>query len=206
MVNEINAALVASRTNRRRFIGCGCTAAAALTLGPAFLAACSSDNRSGSSPSPTPQTRPAVTPATVLFTNVNVFTGKSLVIGKGMSVLVKDGTIAGVQPGAIAGPDGAMVIDGGGRTLMPGLIDNHVHIFLSASTEAQLMDPKSTTEILFGRAREEVERMLLRGFTTVRDMGGPAFDLKREYEEPDNRLHEADEVVHAVGGSEVGDV
>ena len=178
MANEINAGLAVARTSRRRFI-CGCSAAAALTLGPAFLAACSSDTKSGSSASPTPQTRPAVTPATVLFTNVNVFTGKSLVIGKGMSVLVKDGTIAGVQPGAIAAPEGAMVIDGGGRTLMPGLIDNHVHIFLSASTEAQLMDPESTPEVLFGRAREEAERMLLRGFTTVRDMGGPAFELKR---------------------------
>jgi imidazolonepropionase-like amidohydrolase len=178
VANEINAGLAVARTSRRRFI-CGCSAAAALTLGPAFLAACSSDNKSGSSASPTPQTRPAVTPATVLFTNVNVFTGKSLVTGKGMSVLVKDGTIAGVQPGAIAAPEGAMVIEGGGRTLMPGLIDNHVHIFLSASTEAQLMDPESTPEVLFGRAREEAERMLLRGFTTVRDMGGPAFELKR---------------------------
>ena len=168
-----------SGISRRRFIGCGCTAAAALTLGPGFLAACSSDNESGSAASSTPQGRPSVTPAATLFTNVNVFNGKSLVVAKGMSVRVKDGTIAAVQPGTIAAPDGAMTIDGGGRTLMPGLIDNHVHIFLSASTEAQLMDPKSTPEILFGRAREEAGRTLLRGITTVRDMGGPAFDLKR---------------------------
>jgi len=118
-------------------------------------------------------------PPATLFTNVNVFTGKSLVVGKDMSVLVKDGTITAVQPGTMAAPEGAMTIDGGGRTLMPGLIDNHVHIFLSASTEAQLQDPKSTPEILFGRARDECEQILLRGITTVRDMGGPAFDLKR---------------------------
>ena len=182
MANESNprplAQFAASRTSRRRFIGCGCTAAAAaLALGPGFLAACSSDNKSGSGS--TPEAGPAVAPPATLFTNVNVFTGKSLVVGKGMSVLVKDGTIANVQPGTMPAPEGTMTIDGGGRTLMPGLIDNHVHIFLSASTEAQLMDPKSTPEILFGRAREEAERMLLRGFTTVRDMGGPAFDLKR---------------------------
>jgi len=167
----------ATRTSRRRFIGCGCTAAAALSLGPAFLAACSSDSKSGSGA--TPQNRPASPPAPTLFTNVNVFTGKSLVIGKGMSVLVEDGAITAVQPGTMAAPNGATIIDGGGRTLMPGLIDAHVHIFLSASTEAQLTDPTSTPEMLFGRARDEAGKILMRGITTVRDMGGPAFDLKR---------------------------
>jgi imidazolonepropionase-like amidohydrolase len=62
---------------------------------------------------------------------------------------------------------------------MPGLIDNHAHILLSASTEAQLMDPKSTPEVLSGRARYAAERMLLRGFTALRDMGGPVVDIKR---------------------------
>ncbi len=171
--------IAATRTSRRRFVGGGCTAAAALALGPAFLAACSSDITSGSGSSPSPESRPASPAPATLFTNVNVFTGKSLVIGKGMSVLVKDGTIAAVQPGTMPAPEGSMTIDGGGRTLMPGLIDNHVHIFLSASTEAQLTDPASTPEALFGRARAEAERMLMRGFTAVRDMGGPVFDLKR---------------------------
>lgn len=166
-------------TSRRRFIGCGCIGAAALTLGPGFLAACSTDNTSSSGSSSNPATTPAVTSAATLFTNVNVFTGKSLVLGRNMSVLVKDGKIAAVQPGTVSAPDGAVIIDGGGRTLMPGLIDNHVHIFLSASTEAQLADPKSTPAVLFGRARDEAERMLMRGFTSVRDMGGPAFELKR---------------------------
>ena len=167
-----------SGASRRRFIGCGCTAAAALVLGPGLLAACSADNKSAAGSSVS-KAKPAAPPAATLFTNVNVFTGKSLVVGKGMSVLVKDGKIASVQPGVMAAPEGAITIDCGGRTLMPGLIDNHVHIFLSASTEAQLMDPKSTPEVLFGRARDEAERMLLRGFTAVRDMGGPAFELKR---------------------------
>jgi imidazolonepropionase-like amidohydrolase len=137
------------------------------------------DNASSGGSSSTSAARPPVAPPATLFTNVNVFTGKSLVVGKGMSVLVKDGAIASVQAGTMEAPEGAMTIDGGGRTLMPGLIDNHVHIFLSASTEAQLMDPKSTPEVLFDRSRDEAERMLLRGFTAVRDMGGPIFDLKR---------------------------
>ena len=113
-----------------------------------------------------------------MFANANVFTGKSLTVLKGMNVLVKDGVIAEMQPGKIQPPDGATTIDGGGRTLMPGLIDNHVHIFLSASSEEQLVDPNATPEAMCGRAFEEAKQMLLRGFTTVRDVGGPIFPIK----------------------------
>jgi imidazolonepropionase-like amidohydrolase len=62
---------------------------------------------------------------------------------------------------------------------MPGLIDNHVHVFLSASTEQQLLDPAARPEDMFERALKEAELMLLRGFTAVRDVGGPVFPLKR---------------------------
>lgn len=117
--------------------------------------------------------------ATTMFANVNVFTGKSLPVLKGISVLVRDGMIAAMQPGKMAAPDSSTTIDGGGRTLMPGLIDNHVHIFLSASTEKQLRDPNAAPEAMFGRAFEEARQMLLRGFTTVRDVGGPIFPIKR---------------------------
>lgn len=97
MANEINprplSQFAASRTSRRRLIGCGCTAAAAaLTLGPGFLAACSSDNKSGSDSSSTPQAGPAVAPPATLFTNVNVFTGKSLIVGKAKKHTVVQGT------------------------------------------------------------------------------------------------------------------
>jgi imidazolonepropionase-like amidohydrolase len=61
---------------------------------------------------------------------------------------------------------------------MPGLIDNHVHITMSASSQRDLIDPNVSVETLQSRATEEAKQMLLRGFTAVRDMGGPVFDLK----------------------------
>jgi imidazolonepropionase-like amidohydrolase len=113
-----------------------------------------------------------------LFSNVNVFTGSSLALRRGMSVLVSGGKIAEMRAGLITPPAGATVIDGKGRTLMPGLIDVHVHIFLSASSERQLFDPAETVEAMSARALAEAKAMLMRGFTSVRDVGGPVFPLK----------------------------
>jgi imidazolonepropionase-like amidohydrolase len=130
-------------------------------------------------PGSAPAQSTAAPSASILFTNVNVFDGANLQIRPGMSVLVEGDRIKAVQPGPLTPPAGARVIDGGGRTLMPGLIDNHVHVFMGASSEKLMLDPKSTPEMLQARAAEEAKKMLLRGFTTGRDMGGPVFGLKR---------------------------
>ena len=118
-----------------------------------------------------------------LFINVNVFDGKSPKLAKGMSVLIENGKIAAIRVGKMNAPAGATVIDGGGRTLMPGLIDNHVHIFMSASSEKQLLDPAASPEEMIERAIEEARQMLLRGFTSVRDLGGPVFAVKRSIDQ-----------------------
>ncbi len=68
-------------------------------------------------------------PAQVLFTNVNIFDGKNDKLSMGMSVLVEGNLIKEIGTG-IAADDGTTVIDGGGRTLMPGLIDMHQHLML----------------------------------------------------------------------------
>jgi hypothetical protein len=60
-----------------------------------------------------------------LFTNERVFDGMNLNPREGMSILVKGGFIVDLVQGPITLPDGATVIDAGGRTLMPGLIDAH---------------------------------------------------------------------------------
>lgn len=70
------------------------------------------------------------------------------------------------------------MIDGNGRTLMPGLIDNHVHLVFGSSTMEQLMDPNSTPEQFGQRALASAGATLLRGFTAIRDLGGPIFPLK----------------------------
>ena len=118
-------------------------------------------------------------PASTLFVNVNVFDGQSTGIRKNVSVLVEGNKISGIKPGSMEAPKGATVIDGGGRTLIPGLIDNHVHIFMAGSSQAQLLDPKTTFEMLEATAAEEARKMLMRGYTAVRDVGGPVFGVKR---------------------------
>ena len=74
-----------------------------------------------------------------------------------------------------------VLIDGGGRTLMPGLIDMHWHTMLVRPTPAALL----TGDIGYLNlvAGAEATDTLMRGFTTVRDMGGPAFGLKRAIDE-----------------------
>ena len=120
----------------------------------------------------------AQTSPTILFNNVNVFDGMSLEVRKGMSVLVEGNMISAVESGTMKAPDGATVIDGGGRTLMPGLIDNHVHLFMSATSQMKLLDPVESYERLESYAKKETTNVLMRGFTSVRDMGGPVFGLK----------------------------
>ena len=75
----------------------------------------------------------------------------------------------------------AKVIDCGGRTIMPGLIDVHWHALLCGISQAAAM----TADVAYVHlvAAREAERTLLRGFTTVRDVGGPSFALKRAIDE-----------------------
>jgi imidazolonepropionase-like amidohydrolase len=119
--------------------------------------------------------------AETLFKNVRVFDGTHGALSAPTNVVVRGNKVAVIGTSAQSGS--ATVIEGGGRTLMPGLIDNHVHIFMGANTQNDMMDPKATPEVLQGRATEEAKQMLLRGFTAVRDLGGPVFDLKRSIDQ-----------------------
>jgi imidazolonepropionase-like amidohydrolase len=119
----------------------------------------------------------APSPAT-LFVNVNVFNGKSATLSRGMSVLVEGGKITSVRAGRSAAPAGTTVIDGGGRTLMPGLIDAHQHITLSASPLADMSNEAVPVDTIMQRGADEAQATLMRGFTAIRDMGGPIFPIK----------------------------
>lgn len=162
---EIMARVNAMLTRRGFMFGAAAAAAAATAGLPDFARA-----------------QEATAPKPVLFTNVNVFDGKSPALAKGMNVLVEGGMIKTIGAEAIDAPEGATVIDGAGKTLMPGLIDAHVHIFMTASTLADLSSPDAKPEELFKRAEVEATAMLMRGFTTVRDVGGPVFGIKRSIE------------------------
>jgi imidazolonepropionase-like amidohydrolase len=114
----------------------------------------------------------------IVFTNVRLFDGRSPNLRGGVQVLVEDATIKDVAAGSPGTPDGARLIDCGGHVLMPGLIDAHWHTLLAGLTLTEIMT--SDVEHVIGGARGQAERTLMRGFTTVRDLGGPSFPLKKE--------------------------
>lgn len=116
-------------------------------------------------------------PTQVLLKNVNIFDGKSNKLNPSMNVLVEGETIKAISQSSIPSADGAHVIDGGGRTLMPGLIDGHAHVMINRNfnvveTNMDLTDMSYNATIV-------MKRFLVDGFTTVRDMGGPTFGLAR---------------------------
>lgn len=119
-------------------------------------------------------------PTRVLFENVRIFDGKSDRLSGPAHVLVEGNRIVRVSPTPIQVPANAPVtrIAGRGATLMPGLIDVHVHLTFGAMTMAQLLNPKLTGKDIDSVAGLEARKMLLRGFTAVRDVGGPVFGLK----------------------------
>ncbi|MCG2840973.1 amidohydrolase family protein [Sandaracinobacter sp. RS1-74] len=115
--------------------------------------------------------------AETLFRNVRVFDGQSPRLSAPTSVLVRGNRIAAIGTAARPAP-GAKLVEGAGRTLMPGLIDAHVHLTFSALSMEQLMSPDLTPAKAEAAAAEEAKAMLLRGFTSVRDVGGPIWGLK----------------------------
>lgn len=124
----------------------------------------------------------AQTPSTqVLFTNVRIFDGNSSTLSVPSNVLVKGNAIARISTAPIPADPGTTVIAAGGRTLMPGLIDAHWHTMLvRPRPEAAIAGDLGYLNLL---AAAEATDTLMRGFTTVRDLGGPAFGLKRAIDE-----------------------
>lgn len=117
--------------------------------------------------------QPARTP--VIFENVKVFDGQADELSGPVNVLVRDGKIASISTANVS-EDGATVIDGECKVLMPGLIDAHWHTMLIGVTPDTGLDDIGYTHLIAG---VEATAVLLRGFTTVRDLGGPSFGLKK---------------------------
>ncbi len=116
--------------------------------------------------------------AQVLFTNVNVFDGKADKLAMSMNVLVEGNLIKNVGKN-VRGRDDAKTIDGGGRTLMPGLIDSHVHLTHMILTGGLSEWESATWEEIGGIASASAREFIMSGFTTVRDMGGMGTGFKR---------------------------
>ena len=111
-----------------------------------------------------------------LFQNVRIFDGKGGALSAPSNVLVKGNIIERISASSIAAEQGVAVVAGGGRTLMPGLIDAHWHAMLIRPTPAQSI----ASDVGYNNiaAGAEATDTLMRGFTTVRDVGGPVFGLK----------------------------
>ena len=123
----------------------------------------------------------AQTADATLFRNVRVYDGKNARLSAPSQVLVRGEVIERISATSMEAPAGATVIDGQGRTLMPGLIDNHWHTMLAAPSMALTLQGDLGYLTLLAAA--EARATLMRGFTTVRDLGGPSFALKRAIDE-----------------------
>lgn len=116
----------------------------------------------------------------VLFENARLFDGYSADCPDGMSVLVEGDRIVALSDRAIDAP-AARRIDVGGRTLMPGLIDLHIHAYAS-DVDFHKMD-RSGHAYRVAHAARMLGHALDRGFTTVRDIGGGDWSLWRAIED-----------------------
>lgn len=116
-----------------------------------------------------------------LFQNVRIFDGKSAALSAPSDVLVRGNIIERIAGVSMAAEPGMTVVAGGGRTLMPGLIDAHVHMAMSTVPQALLMTADLNYIML--RQGKSAGEMLLRGFTSARDVGGASFGLKRAIDE-----------------------
>ena len=144
---------------------------------------------------------PASPPRPILFTNLRLFDGKSSALRDGLRLLVEGNRIKAVANDNPAAPDGAQVIDCGGRVMMPGLIDAHWHSMFAALSLQTMMT--ADVGYIFLAAAAEAENTLMRGFTTVRDVGGPAFALQQAIDEglfPGPRIYPSGAMITATGG------
>ena len=143
-----------------------------------------------------------VTGAT-LFQNVRIYDGTGKSLSAPSNVLVRGNRIERISraPIPVDPAVGSLVIDGGGRTLMPGLIDAHWHTLLVRPRFTELLTVDVGYLNVLGAA--EATATLMRGFTTVRDMGGSSFGLKRAIDEgvlPGPRIYPSGAMISVTSG------
>jgi imidazolonepropionase-like amidohydrolase len=140
---------------------------------------------------------------TILFQNVRIFDGKGAGLSAPSHVLVRGNKIERIsaQPIPVDRRADSVLIDAGGRTLMPGLIDAHTHIMFATVPQAAVL----TSDVAFINvaAVKAANDMLMRGFTSIRDLGGPVFGLKRGIDTglvPGPRIWPAGAFISQTGG------
>ena len=148
------------------------------------------------------QGTPPASDAVTLFENVRIFDGKGSTLSAPSHVLVRGNKIETISAQPIPADRRAdtTIVNGGGRTLMPGLIDNHWHAALARITPAQSLGDVTYSSV---HAGVEATATLMRGFTSVRDLGGPVFGLKAAIDEgvlPGPRIYPSGAVITVTSG------
>ncbi|WP_262712067.1 amidohydrolase family protein [Litoribacter populi] len=117
-------------------------------------------------------------PSPILISDVNIFTGKDEQVTRG-HILIEGKFITRISTEPISIDDGQdyKIIEGGGRFVMPGLIDAHTHLLFESIP--QMLAMMSDYAYLNLYAAKAAEKQLLRGFTSVRDLGGGALTLAK---------------------------
>ena len=123
---------------------------------------------------------PSSAQESILIKNVNVWDGKSNTLNKNVNVLIEKNIIKKIGQN-INETNVTKIINGGGNTLIPGLSDVHVHLALTKSMD----EIRNSSHWMYTalQAAKSAENFLMLGFTTVRDLGGPVFGLKKAIDE-----------------------
>ena len=113
-----------------------------------------------------------------LFTNVKIFNGVNNKLINA-DILVENNPIEKVseKPLTLNKSDNLMIIDGGGKTLMPGLIDSHTHLYATGVFQTFAGLQAAKWDQIGATANENARDYLYDGYTTVRDTGGMAAGL-----------------------------
>lgn len=138
----------------------------------------------------------------LLINNVQLFNGKENKT-ENVNVLITDRLITKISREPIPANKSMLVtiIDGRHKFLMPGMIDAHWHAFMCANTMMDMMMGEQS--FLFIRAAKESERTLLRGFTSVRDLAGPVFGIKKAIDmgiQPGPRIYPSGAMISQTSG------
>ena len=115
----------------------------------------------------------------ILIRNASIWDGRADAPLPGRDILIEGELIKSIGADLAGDPD-AEVIDAGGRFLMPGIIDAHAHIALPITpANASKEDPAYVAALSLKVAK----RLLMRGWTTLRDVGGPSQGIARAIDE-----------------------
>lgn len=116
-----------------------------------------------------------------LFTNVNIFDGTTDQLQMNMNVLIDDNLISVISEEPIAA-ESATIIDGEGRTLMPGLIEGRGHLQMNGASLANIENDLNWEQLAI-RSTVNAEAALMSGFTSWRDAGGMGSGLRKSVDE-----------------------